>query len=199
MLTFLTTNKVQHMIKCFSGIWKDYGHNLPLLSHSKMFHNMKDFFSNSCEKNDLIHQDPQISWGPQHKKDTEFLWTPHLWRHSRQGWVWLWAAWSSGWQLCEGVETRWGLWGPFLPRPFYDTMWLSLCTWHWQGCTLCSVFILGPLTARTLSRWSIFREGHWNLWRVWNTRLMKGGWGNWDFSAWRRGGSGEALSLSPAA
>jgi len=25
------------------------------------------------------------------------LWMPHPWRHSRPGWMWLWAAWSSGW------------------------------------------------------------------------------------------------------
>ena len=25
------------------------------------------------------------------------LWTPHPWKHSRPGWMWLWAAWSGGW------------------------------------------------------------------------------------------------------
>ena len=25
------------------------------------------------------------------------LWMPLPWRHSRPGWMWLWAAWSSGW------------------------------------------------------------------------------------------------------
>ena len=25
------------------------------------------------------------------------LWMPHPWRHSRPGWMWLWAAWSAGW------------------------------------------------------------------------------------------------------
>jgi len=28
------------------------------------------------------------------------LWMPPPWRHSRPGWMWLWAAWSSGWQPC---------------------------------------------------------------------------------------------------
>ena len=28
------------------------------------------------------------------------LWMPHPWRHSRPGWMWLWAAWSGGWQPC---------------------------------------------------------------------------------------------------
>ena len=28
------------------------------------------------------------------------LWLPHPWRPSRPGWMWLWAAWSSGWQPC---------------------------------------------------------------------------------------------------
>ena len=25
------------------------------------------------------------------------LWMPHPWRHSRPGWMWLWAAWAAGW------------------------------------------------------------------------------------------------------
>ena len=25
------------------------------------------------------------------------LWMPHPWRHSRPGWMWLWAAWYAGW------------------------------------------------------------------------------------------------------
>jgi len=29
----------------------------------------------------------------------ERLWMPHPCRHSRPGWMWLWAAWSSGWKL----------------------------------------------------------------------------------------------------
>jgi len=28
------------------------------------------------------------------------LWMPHPCRHSRPGWMWLWAAWSAGWWLC---------------------------------------------------------------------------------------------------
>jgi len=28
------------------------------------------------------------------------LWMPHPWMHSRSGWMWLWAAWSSGWRPC---------------------------------------------------------------------------------------------------
>ena len=41
---------------------------------------------------------------------------PHPWRHSRTGWMWLWAAWSGGW--------RWSLWS-FSTQPilwFYDSM-----------------------------------------------------------------------------
>jgi len=39
------------------------------------------------------------------------LWMPHPWRHSRPGWMWLWAACSGGWQPCmkQGVETGWCL------------------------------------------------------------------------------------------
>jgi len=28
------------------------------------------------------------------------LWMPHRWKHSRPVWMWLWAAWSSGWWPC---------------------------------------------------------------------------------------------------
>ena len=28
----------------------------------------------------------------------EIVWMPHPWNHTRPGWTWLWAAWSSGWQ-----------------------------------------------------------------------------------------------------
>jgi len=28
------------------------------------------------------------------------LWMSHPWRHSRPDWMWLWAAWSNGWQPC---------------------------------------------------------------------------------------------------
>jgi len=40
------------------------------------------------------------------------LWMPHPWRHSRPGWMWLWAAWSAGWRPCtqQGVGTGWSLW-----------------------------------------------------------------------------------------
>ena len=40
------------------------------------------------------------------------LWMPHPWRHSRPGWMWLWAAWSSGWRPCtqQGVGTGWAMW-----------------------------------------------------------------------------------------
>jgi len=37
---------------------------------------------------------------------------PHPWRHSRPGWMWLWAAWSAGWRPCtqQGVGTQCALW-----------------------------------------------------------------------------------------
>jgi len=72
------------------------------------------------------------------------LWKPHPWRHSRQGWMWLWAAWSGGWQLpmAEGLKLD-DLWGPFQPRPFYDSMawhrcedvciWLACVTKYWKS------------------------------------------------------------------
>jgi len=47
------------------------------------------------------------------------LWVPHPCRHSRPGWMWLWAAWSAGWRPCtqQGVGTGWALW-PGLKRTF---------------------------------------------------------------------------------
>jgi len=47
---------------------------------------------------------------------------PHPWRHSRPGWMWLWAAWSGGWQPCtqQGVETGLSLWS-FATQ---DILWL---------------------------------------------------------------------------
>ena len=51
------------------------------------------------------------------------LWMPHPCRHSRPGWMWLWAAWSAG---CDPAHSR-GLeldhhCGPLQPRPFRDSM-----------------------------------------------------------------------------
>ena len=48
---------------------------------------------------------------------------PHPWRHSKPGWMWLWAAWSSGWQPCIAGGLKFDdHCGPFQPRPFYDSM-----------------------------------------------------------------------------
>jgi len=53
---------------------------------------------------------------------------PHPWRHSRPGWMCLWAAWSSGWRPCpwQGGLNLDDHCGPFQPRPFYDSMIGSL-------------------------------------------------------------------------
>ena len=48
----------------------------------------------------------------------ERLWMPHLWRHSVQGWLCLWAAWSSGRWPCPWQ----GAWDPFQSISFYDSM-----------------------------------------------------------------------------
>ena len=49
---------------------------------------------------------------------------PHPCRHSRPGWMWLWAAWAGDWQPC--THSRWlelnEHCGPFQPRPFYDSV-----------------------------------------------------------------------------
>ena len=40
------------------------------------------------------------------------LWMPHPCRHSRPGWMWLWAAWAADWWPCtqQGVGAGWALW-----------------------------------------------------------------------------------------
>ena len=52
------------------------------------------------------------------------LWMPHPWKHSRPGWMWLWAAWSGGWWPCaqQGGLKPDDYCGPFQPRPFCDSM-----------------------------------------------------------------------------
>ena len=52
------------------------------------------------------------------------LWIPHPWRHSRPGWMSLWAAWS---RWLATLHIAGGLklddhCGPFQPGPFYDSM-----------------------------------------------------------------------------
>jgi len=47
--------------------------------------------------------------------------------------------------------------------------------------------------------WSVPREGQQSWWKVWSTSLMRSSSGNWDCSVWRRGSSGETLSLSTTA
>jgi len=59
--------------------------------------------------------------------DKEKLLIPHPWRHSRPGWMGLWATWSSGWQPAhnKGLELG-GLQGPFQPKPFHDSVILKI-------------------------------------------------------------------------
>jgi len=68
------------------------------------------------------------------------LWMPHPWRHSRPGWMWLWAAWSAGWRPCtqQGVETRWSLWS-FSTQAIlwsYDSM-IDYGLWVTSTCDCC--------------------------------------------------------------
>jgi len=42
----------------------------------------------------------QGATGKHHCVMTRRLWMPHPWRHSRPGWMWLWAAWAAGWRPC---------------------------------------------------------------------------------------------------
>jgi len=50
------------------------------------------------------------------------LWMSHPWRHSRPGWMWLWAAWSADWQHVAGGLKLDDHCGPFQPRLLYDSM-----------------------------------------------------------------------------
>ena len=68
------------------------------------------------------------------------------------------------------------------------------CTGHWWGRTSSTVFGFGPLTTiKTLSCWSMSREGQQGWWGVWRKSLMRSGWGSWGGLAWRRGGWGGTL------
>ena len=52
---------------------------------------------------------------------------PHPWRHSRPGWIGLWAAWAGGGQPCPWEGLGWcGLWGRFQPKPHNDSVILFL-------------------------------------------------------------------------
>jgi len=57
---------------------------------------------------------------------TSTLWMPHPWRHSRPGWMWLWAAWSGGWWPC----TQQGGWNQMITvilfNPGHSMIILSL-------------------------------------------------------------------------
>ena len=45
--------------------------------------------------------DSKLPTGKQSLKRAQGGWgMPHPWRHSRPGWLWLWAAWSGGWRPC---------------------------------------------------------------------------------------------------
>ena len=69
--------------------------------------------------------------------------------------------------------------------------------WHWWGRTSSTVFSFGPLTTRrTLSCWSVSREGQWGWWGTRRSSLMRNGWGSWGYLVRRRRGWGGTLSLS---
>ena len=73
---------------------------------------------------------------------------PHPWRHSRPGWMWLWAAWSWWLHIAGGLKLD-DHCGPFQPRPFYESMISNVPAEKPRQiqkstlltCTLCSAFI----------------------------------------------------------
>jgi len=85
----------------------------------------------------------------------------------------------------------------FLFLFYTKSYWTVLFEWH------CVVPV--SLTGRSCGRnhrqpwcWLALARNSWWTERR-STRFMRSGWGNWDCSLWRRGGSGEALLLSTAA
>jgi len=77
-----------------------------------------------------------------------------LWRHPRQGWMWLWAAWSAGWQPC----TNWG-WNQMIILVLFNPghsmiLWLSffMCR-NWWITPLLSVAVE---FAQTSHPWALF-------------------------------------------
>ena len=77
---------------------------------------------------------------------------------------------------------------------------IPLCTELWWGCTSSTVFYFWARhymrDTETLRPWSMSREWQWSWWGVWSRSLVGSGWGSWDCSVWRRGGSRVTLSLS---
>ena len=71
---------------------------------------------------------------------------------------------------------------------------IAPCTQHWWGCTSSTVFSFVSLATRKTSKpWSVSREGQQIWWEVWNTGVMRSGWGDWNCLVKRRG-SGETSS-----
>jgi len=54
---------------------------------------------NSDFKELLLYRNTGFNWRKE-RLYPRMLWMPHPWRHSRPGWMWLWAAWSGGWLPC---------------------------------------------------------------------------------------------------
>ena len=60
---------------------------------------------------------------------------PHPCRHSRPGWMWLWAAWAAGWRPRTqqgGLELNEHC-GPLQPRPLYDEITEPCNGMCWKG------------------------------------------------------------------
>ena len=91
------------------------------------------------------------------------------WRHSRPGWMWLWAAWAAGWRPSHsrGLELDEHC-GPLQPRPFYDAMilWLrGLLSWNknvWHSPSIYfSLFRAGPTPKRQKHQQQAVRDPVW--------------------------------------
>ena len=93
---------------------------------------------------------------------------------------WRAAQWKRTWGCSSTASWTWASSVPRWPRrptaswlvsgivwPAGVGRWPCPCTWHWWGHTWSSVFSFGPLTTRkTLSCWSVPREGQRGWWGV---------------------------------
>ena len=68
------------------------------------------------------------------------LWVPHPWRHSRPGWMWLWAAWSGGWLPC--IYSRGG-WNMMIIMVLFNPGH-SMILWNVKYCWKANVFAVQP-------------------------------------------------------
>ena len=86
------------------------------------------------------------------------LWMPQPWRHSRPGWMWLWAAWSDGWRPC----TQKGGWNYMIFEALFNSghsmiLWFydSLILWKSKSPHDAKLFLITYLNITCFSSWPL--------------------------------------------